>query len=197
MQVSIQNVTFPQPGRKYGKLQLTDGQTIWVPPELLGMFRGGMVAEIATKQQTWGQGADARTVMIATTGPMQPGMGQNTGQVSGAYPQPYPAAQPQQGYQRPTTGFQPRVYEGGGQRGGAPRSDADAKMIFVTGVVGRAMGSGKFSASEIAVLAQEACRVFDLMTRPSPPPQAALQGANQWPEEPPAPEAGDPGPAGA
>ena len=107
MQIAIQQVTFPQPGRKFGKLQLTDGQTIWVPPELLGQFRGGMVAEVGTKQQTWGQGADARHVTIVTsTGPLQgggPGTGQPYGQGQARRP-------PQPAPQRPNTGFQPTVY---------------------------------------------------------------------------------------
>jgi hypothetical protein len=162
MQVSIAQVTFPQPGRKFGKLQLNDGQTLWVPPELLGQFRGGMVAEVGTKQQTWGQGTDARQVTIVTTGPMQGGM---LPQQATPYGQGYGQPTAQQAPQRPNTGFQPRVYEGGGRQ----KTDGEAKMIFVTGVVGRAMGSGKFTASEIAVLAQEAARTYDLVTAAKPP----------------------------
>ena len=170
MQVQIAQVTFPQPGRKFGKLQLTDGQMLWVPPELLGQFRGGMVAEVGTKQQTWGQGADARQVTIVTTGPMQGG-----GPVQGqSYGQGYGQPAVQQAPQRPNTGFQPTVYEGGGRSYGAGKTDGEAKMIFVTGVVGRAMGSGKFTASEIAVLAQEAARTYDLVTTPSPKPAPQL-----------------------
>ena len=159
MQVSIQNVTFPQPGRKFGKLQLNDGQTLWVPPELLGQFRGGMTAEVGTKQQTWGQGADARQVTIVTTGPMA-------------------AGQPQQGYggqvaqpppQRSNTGFQPRVYEGGGGR--EQQSNFVTRMNFIMGITGRWGGSGKFAASEIAVLAQEAARAYDLVTAAKPQAQ--------------------------
>jgi len=177
MQVSIQHVTFPQPGRKYGKLQLTDGQTIWVPPDLLNMFRGGMTVEIATKQQTWGQGADARTVTIATTGPMQ---GQGGGQQGGSYGQSPQTQGGSYGGQRPNTGFQPRLIQGGGQR-----DPGEARMIFVTGVVGRAMGSGKFTASEIAILAQAASQAYELVTRPSPPPAQSVG----MPEEPPTPDA--------
>ena len=177
MQVSIAQVTFPQPGRKFGKLQLTDGQTLWVPPELLGQFRGGMVAEVGTKQQTWGQGADARHVTIVTTGPIQASGALPQG---GAYGQGYGPLAAQPAPQRPNTGFQPRVYEGGGR----PRTDGDAKMIFVTGVVGRAMGSGKFTASEIAVLAQEAARTFDLVTAPSPKPPPQMQSTDEPPPYP-------------
>jgi hypothetical protein len=183
MQVNIRYVNFPKPGGKYGSLTTTDNQRIWVPPDLLGMFRAGMTAEIGTKQQTWGQGNDARTVTIATSGPLQ---GQTAGYQGNQYaqgqnPQPRPYAAG-----RPNTGFQPRVVQGGG------RPDHDAKMIFVTGVVGRAMGSGKFTASEIAVLAQAAAQAFDVVTRPPPPPQPEPQPEPQPglppDDEPPFPE---------
>jgi hypothetical protein len=180
MQIAIQQVTFPQPGRKFGKLQLSDGQTVWVPPELLGQFRGGMTCEVGTKQQTWGQGVDARHVTIVTTGPMGPGMASG----GNAYQQPYGQAQVNQAPQRPNTGFQPRVVEGGARPYGSPRDPGEAKMIFVTGVVGRAMGSGKFTASEIAVLAQEAARTYDLVTAPSPKPQLQGQPSDEPPQYP-------------
>lgn len=183
MQIAIQQVTFPQPGRKFGKLQLSDGQTLWVPPELLGHFRGGMVAEVGTKQQTWGQGADARHVTIVTTGPMQGGIGQNTGVQPGAYGQGFGQQVTQPAPQRPNTGFQPRVYEGGGGRG--QQSAEVTRMNFIMGITGRALGSGKFTASEIAVLAQEASRAYDLVTTPSPKPQTPAQEpptADAWPE---------------
>lgn len=182
MQVNIKYVNFPKPGGKYGSLRTVDGQIIWVAPDLLGMFRAGMTVEIGTKQQTWGQGDTARTVTIATSGPMQAQAGVQQGN---AYGQGY-QGQPRQPYApRTNTGFQPRVIQGGA------RSDADAKMIFVTGVVGRAMGSGKFIASEIAVLAQAACQAFDLVTRPSPPPPPQPELPPPEPElgdEPPFPE---------
>jgi len=44
---------------------------------------------------------------------------------------------------------------------GPPRGNPEARTIFATGVVGRAMGSGKFAASEMGVLLQEALAVYD------------------------------------
>jgi hypothetical protein len=165
MQVSIAQVTFPQPGRKFGKLQLTNGEIIWVPPNLLGQFQGGTTVEINTKPVVWGQGADARNVVVATTGPMQGGMAPPQGQ---PYGQGYGQPAIQQAPQQPNTGFQPRVYEGGR---GQQQSAEVTRMNFIMGITGRWGGSGKFAASEIAVLAQEAARAYDLVTTPSPKPQ--------------------------
>jgi hypothetical protein len=67
MMVNIKYVNFPKPGGKYGSIKLVDGQSIMVPPDLLGGFRAGMVCEVSTKQQTWGQGTEQeRLVTIAT-----------------------------------------------------------------------------------------------------------------------------------
>ena len=175
MHVNIKFVNFPQPGKKFGRLQLDNGMTIWVPPNLLDSFRAGMSCEIGTKEQLWGD----KPVVVATTGPQQ-GYG---GQQGSASSQGYNQGQSNtRTYQRPNTGFQPRVIQGGGGR-----PEPDARMIFVTGIVGRAMGSGKFSASEIAVLTQAAMQAYDLSQKP-PVDQ------RQMPQEPPPPDQGDPGP---
>jgi len=179
---AIKYVNFPKPGGKYGRLVDANGQTIWCPPDLLGMFRAGMTVDIGTKQQTWGQGETAREVTIATSGPQGVLPGVQQGHAYGSGPQARTAYAPPV---RSNTGFQPRVVQGGG---GAP--DKDAKMIFVTGVVGRAMGSGKFTASEIGVLAQEAARSYELLHKPVAPPALAPLPVDDsgLPEEPPFPE---------
>ena len=70
-----------------------------------------------------------------------------------------------------------------------PAGTDQARHIYVTGIVGRAMGSGKFTASEIAVLTSEANRAFDLIGKPKP-----MQ--NTFPSDPlpPSMDDGDPGP---
>lgn len=188
MQISIKYVNFPRPGGKYGTLKTEAGETIMVPPNLLGLFRAGQVVEIGTKDQTWGQGTEQeRLVTIATTGPLnvntEPVQGQG---VQSGYQRPVQG----QPLQRPNTGFQPRVIPGGaGPYGNAvtgPPPD-QARQIFVTGVVGRAMGSGKFAASEILVLTQAANEAFErLKNPPKPAPEPA--------GEPPLDLLGDPGP---
>jgi hypothetical protein len=197
MQVNVKYVNFPKPGGKYGSIKLADGQMIMVPPDLLGQFRAGMVCEISTKQQTWGTGTpEARLVTIATSGPMQPQnqAAQNYGGQAG-----YQGAGAQQGAYRSNTGFQPRVVQGGGAP--QPRTLEQDRMIFVTGVVGRAMGSGKFTTSEIGVLTVEANAAFERLRnppRPAPAPMPtpqfeAHQRADTGLVGPPE-ELGDPGP---
>jgi hypothetical protein len=189
MQVNIRFVNFPKPGGKFGNLVLDNGQQIWVPPALLNSFRAGMSCEIGTKEQTWGaDGPNPKQVIVATTGPQggaQQGYG---GQRTYNANQDYGRANT---YQRPNTGFQPRVYQGAGGAvppTGNPNVGQDqGKHIFVTGVVGRAMGSGKFTASEIAVLTQAAAQAYEIMNKP-PVDQ------RQMPQEPPPPPDGDPGP---
>jgi len=201
MQVNVKYVNFPKPGGKYGSIKLADGQMIMVPPDLLGQFRAGMVCEISTKQQTWGTGTpEARLVTIATTGPMQPQnqAAQSYGGQVGYQGQPGPNPS-----YRPNTGFQPRVVQGTGQGGpvGGPRPADQDRFIFVTGVVGRAMGSGKFTASEIMVLTVEANAAFERLKNPPRPapaplpqtPYEPLQRADTGPVGPPE-ELGDPGP---
>jgi hypothetical protein len=173
----------PREGGKYGSLKSTNGITIMVPPDLLQLFALGTTVEISTKQQTWGAGTqDERLVTIATSGPLQG----NTGSVQNMGPSlGYQAANQGAANQRPNTGFQPRVVQGGGT---PPQAD-QARHIFITGVVGRAMGSGKFTASEIPVLTQAAGEAYDRLldrTRPVPvaPPPADVPGL----------EPGDPGP---
>ena len=182
MLVNIKFVNFPRPGGKYGNLKTVEGGTIMVPPDLLGLFRSGMSCEIGTKEQTWGQGTqDERLVTVATTGPLG---GQNQ-PVQGAYGQARPGASSGSAppYRR-NTGFQPRVVQGGGGQLG--KSPDQERMIFITGVVGRAMGSGKFTASEVPVLVQAAAEAFDRLTSPS---SASTTSG------PPDMEQGDPGPS--
>jgi hypothetical protein len=210
MFIDIQFVNFPKPGGsgKYGNLKLRDGRTIMCPADLLHHFRAGMQCEIGFKQQTWGQGTDrAQLVTIATSGPQQQGMqgGQQGGYQGHGQQAGYQQGQARSAYQRPSQGF--RVIQGGsGGPVGAGRSEPDPRMIFVTGVVGRAMGSGKFAASEIGVLTQEAAASYDRLQnpRPAPAPGALDYNANQASpanqpvdEPPPEYEQGDPGPGAA
>ena len=163
MQMTVQYVNDPRnPTGKYGSIKSTAGETIWVPVTMLPLFRGreGQAVDIPTKPATWGQGADAKQVTVATGGP---GASKSSGGWQGA--QRAPAAQqpaPQQ--QAPAPAYRP------------PATDKDtARQIYITGVVGRAMGSGKFTASEILVLTQAAAEAFDRHLDPTKakPAQAA------------------------
>jgi hypothetical protein len=174
MQVAIKYVNFPSAASsgKYGSITDQNGMKIMVPVDLLPQFRSGMVCEIATRTQTWGQGTDREAqVTVATSGP-QGGQRSQVAYQGGQVGYQRPGQG--QGYQRPNTGFQPRVVQNGPV--GVPPGTDQARYIFVTGVVGRAMGSGKFTASEIMVLTVEANAAFDrLKAPPRPEPVEALQ----------------------
>jgi len=187
MQISIKYVNFPRPGGKYGTLKTEAGETIMVPPNLLGLFRAGQVVEIGTKDQTWGQGTDQeRLVTIATTGPMQGPTGVVQGQgVQSGYGGPV-QGQPSG---RANTGFQPRVVEGG--RGKDQWTPEQTRWNFIMGIAGRAMGSGKFTASEIRVLTQEAAAAYDAISKP---PKMVDDGPDPYANPPLGMEPGDPGP---
>lgn len=204
MQVNIKYVNFPSINStgKYGSIVDQSGTKIQVPVDMLNLFRAGMICEIGVKTQTWGKGTDREAdVVIATTGPLK----NNTGAVQGQGAQAgYQGASQAAAPQRPNTGFLPRVYQGGAGQP-APQlgqTQADqARQIFVTGVVGRSMGSGKFAASEIPVLvkaANEGYDVFQRLERGEVAAPAATPGGG-WNmrighDEPPPAEPGDPGP---
>src|SRR5215468_3355839 len=159
MIVTVQYANPPRPGGKYGNLKLVNGQTIYVPPDLVQYFQSGGTYDIATKEETWGQGSpDAKTVTVCRMPPRDPS-GVQAGNM-----------QAHTG-QRRTTGFQPQIIQGSRS---PPRTGDEARQIFVTGVVGRAMGSGKFAASEIPVLTQAAMEAFDRLSMPKPPPLPPL-----------------------
>jgi hypothetical protein len=187
MQISIKYVNFPRPGGKYGNIKAVDGSTVMIPPDLLGLFRAGQTVEIGTKTQTWGQGtAEERVVTVATTGPLDA----RTGPVQAQGVQPgYGGPVQGQPSQRPNTSLlRPRVIQGGPV--GVSQTD-QARHIFVTGCVGRALGSGKFAASEIRVLTQAANEAYDLIGKPATPPPVLREDQPGWI---PGDEPGDPGP---
>ena len=161
--IKFVNLPGPQSSGKYGSIVTTDGTKIMVPADMLGMFRSGMSCEIATKEQTWG----STPVVVATSGP--------GGIAQGHQPQQrQQGGQQYAGAQQPNTGFQPKVYQGGGGVTGPSQNPStdQGRHIFVTGCVGRAMGSGKFAASELPVLTQAACEAYDKVLTAPPKPAA-------------------------
>ena len=127
--VNIEYVNQPKkPGGKYGNLNIgKDRDLIFVPVGELGWYQPGPMS-VEVEHQTWGD----KNVQVA----VRPANG--------------PAQQPPGDWQRP----QPQMPPAPQGHNGAP-NDKD-KMIFVTGIVGRAMGSGQFSAADISVLVEHA-----------------------------------------
>jgi len=191
MTVDVQYVNFPKPNGKYGSLRLRNGAYIQVPPGLLDRFRGGMVCEIDAEQETWGRGTPTeRQVTVARSGPVGGQNSPSQGHVGGS---PYQRPVSRETPYAARTGFQRPSYSQGGPVGAG--SSKDERMIFITGVVGRAMGSGKFSAAEVPVLAQAAAAAFAQVTGAGPAPvEDSPYQPQQGAQEPPPPEMGDPGP---
>ena len=142
------------PTAKYGNIKSTAGETVMVPITMLSLFRGreGQAVDVPTKVATWGQGTDAKQVTIATAGPG--GGGWQGAQRAHAAQQIGPG---KPAPQHPAPAYRP------------PAADKDGRAIYITGVVGRAMGSGKFTASEILVLTQAATEAYDRLLDPSKP----------------------------
>src|SRR5262252_5363540 len=153
--VRFVNLPGPQSSGKYGSIVNPQGQKIMVPADMLPHFRAGMTCEVATKTQMWGQ----NQVLVATSPPGSFGQGGGGQQGGGGYH----SQQPRNG-----TSYGARQ---------APSGGFDAKStpreMFIQGVVGRSMGSGKFAASEISVLTHAAAAAWDevvLRKRPDLPP---------------------------
>lgn len=169
MRVTVKYVNYPSKvDAKYGNIKTSDDQTIMVPVARLAEFTKGATLDILVETKTWGNGADARpvTVLDGRSPQVNPYAGQ------GAQPGPN-RSNPEQGNQGrqtdPAPGGAPYQAAQAGHQAPAPgpaRSNPEARSIFITGVVGRAMGSGKFSASEIQTLTEEAARSYDQKLTP-------------------------------
>ena len=191
MRCTIQYVNQPRnPAGKYGNVKTSDGQTIMVPVAAMGQYIAGSTYDIPTESRTWGQGADAKPVTVAVGHALpvggiqassQPNRPYGPGQAG--YTQAYQAQQgladhglfppSDQVGARPAQGRLPEAGQIAGNvvhlqpgtaqaaSAGPARGNPEARMIWATGVCGRAMGSGKFTASEIEVLLGAALDAYD------------------------------------
>lgn len=128
--VTPQYVNAPKQGKKYGSIKMQDGSRFPVPGHLIHNFAKGMATTIEYEQQNWGDG------MVDVV----------TNVVGGDAPAPQQAGQAAQ------QAFAPPAQM-------APQSD-QAEDIFVTGVVGRAMGSGAFTATDVSLLTKAAIEAW-------------------------------------
>jgi hypothetical protein len=168
MQVTVQYVNPPKDGRKNGSLRLTNGSFISVSPELLPLFEGCENSTIDIETREWTP-PGGKPMTFANSGPNG-----TRAAAPRAAAQSRPAPPPLQT--------------------AAPRNVDTDKHIFVTGIVGRAMGSGKFAASEVRVLTQAALEAFEMLSKPPLPKPVPIE---TWTDnrktDPPPPEEGDPG----
>ena len=152
-QVNIEYVNQPKKqGGKYGNLNVgRDREPIFVPVDELRFYQKG-AATVEYDLQTWGD----KQVMVATrnlTDWQAPPQGGAPAAPAPAYPGNQPAPPP-------------------AGHNGAPAGDAKEKGMFVMGVVGRAMGSGKYQPQDIPLLVEyalEGWQVYQSGRRYQPP----------------------------
>lgn len=126
-----------QPKNPTGKMgSVVDGAGVryMVPVENLGRFATGGTYDVAVSQEVWKPGEPA--LMVIRGVPAQ----------AGSSPAPAAPANPT---------------HASGHVNGAKIGESAARQIFVTGIVGRAMGSGKFALSDLEALTSAAIAAYD------------------------------------
>jgi hypothetical protein len=101
---------------------------------------------VPIKQETWGKGSDAKVVHIVGG---RPGAAGSTGPAAPLAAPPTPPA------------AAPSAAPAGHNSARMSNVDGKDAMIFVTGVVGRAMGSGKFETQDVPLLAKAALAAWN------------------------------------
>ncbi len=140
IQFTPQYVDGAKPGKKYGTIKDTAGARFLIPFGVEGMFAKGQPVNIRYEHESWCKDGIVRAV--------------NGQQLNSAAPAPPLPATQQTVAQAPLT---------------PPRASDTAEEIFVTGIVGRAMGSGQFSVTDIALLAKAATQAWRERQMPPPP----------------------------
>ncbi len=59
-----QYVNAAKPGKKYGNVKMADGTQYLLPAGMESAFQSGVPVDVPLKTETWGVGADAKTVQI-------------------------------------------------------------------------------------------------------------------------------------
>ena len=127
--VRVKYVNSPKKeGGKYGNIKLDNDELVWVPVDQLRLFEAGREYEIISKRQKWGN--DWQDVLDRVVYGNGGGGGGSRGSSTA-----------------PTTGSAGYRQTGGGAGQARPEQ---AMMIFVTGIVGRAVGSGKFGPDDVS-----------------------------------------------
>lgn len=129
--IAIKYADDAKPGKKYGSIKTADGTKYLVPAGLNGVFKAGTTVDVPTKGEAW-------TEIPIVAG--RPGAAGSTGP---ATPPPIPG----DGLNMPPPLDAPAApHANGGNDTGA--------QIFVTGVMQRMMGSGKYETQDIPLIAQ-------------------------------------------
>ncbi len=147
-------------GGKYGNIKDADGRTIMVPVGSLGLFRAGTPVRIRTAQKTWG----TSDVEVFEGIDQQDAPQQSQPPVFNPRLEPPVVNPPQQASYAPPVQQHPPVSQPyiAPPQSNPHFTDKDA-LIFITGVVGRSMGSGKFVCSDIEALTHEALNAWNIL----------------------------------
>lgn len=121
-----------KPDKKFGSIVDPDGNKFMLPVGMQDAFRAGQTYDVPTSNKKWGQDA-----VVVIEG--RPGAAGSTGPAT-----PAPNANQQ------TAPSPPRTNGALGKEG----------EMFVMGVVGRAMGSGKFDVTDIDLLTKAAVQAW-------------------------------------
>lgn len=124
------------PTGKMGSVVDMGGVRYMVPVENLSRFSVGASYEVATGQEVWKAGEAPVSVIRGIPTPVGAGTPQQP-----SAPVNHPAPTP--------------------HINGSKVGEAAARQIFVTGIVGRALGSGKFTISDMDALASAAAAAYD------------------------------------
>lgn len=144
--ISIKYVNPAKPGKKFGSLKSVEGDTYWVPAGMVSDFTAGTTVDIPTETQKWGANMVNVVSGAASGAPQQEQSGWGR-----AAPPKFAAPPPRPQAAAPAPAAVP-----------TPIGAKDA-LIFVTGVVGRAMGSGQFKSGDISDLTHEALKAWFLL----------------------------------
>lgn len=138
MQITIKYVNPPREGKKFGSIKTPDGQTYWVPGALINEFQPNTTVDVPVQDAKWG----ANLVKVVAGSP--------SGDAA-------PAPQAQGNWNQPKASVPAPSIPA---TGNMDRKDA---LIFVTGVVGRAMGSGQYKSGDVSDLTHEALKAWFML----------------------------------
>ena len=142
--MTVINIKYVNPAKdekKYGSIVGTDQTRYMVPAGMVHQFQTGSTVDVPTKTEKWGESI---VTIVA---------GHANGSPSPPPPAPRPAPAPSLGSGLAPVNAVPPI---------GTAMDKDA-LIFVTGLVGRSMGSGKFASGDMSDLTHEALKAWFML----------------------------------
>lgn len=148
-QINIAKVYEAGAGKKYGTVQDANGAKYLLPAGLAGVFQAGQTVDVPIKTENW------KNRDTGQPEPKQIINGRPGAAGSGAVAQPAPTPPAP-----PPAAPAPAAAPAGHNSARMSNDDPKDIFIFVTGVVGRAMGSGKYDVTDIDLLTKAALEAY-------------------------------------